>query len=304
MADMLQKLAHVKTLREYRYIGFGSTFFTDFRMFHKRLGIDDMINIEQVYEDEERFRYNRPFNCIGLIMEKSTDALPTLDWDKPTILWLDYDSNLQEYMLENDLRQFFVNAPAGSVIFITVNAQKHHSDALEEDESRIDRLKAEVGAGNVPSDIDTGDILVDKPGVYRDIITELINYEYLDPRNSGIAEQEQVRFQQLVHFVYEDDAKIITLGGILLNDTLEDDFQRAKFDELKFVSTDGDQYEIPTPNLTFEEMRGLDKQLPESPGEQDDVEYDGTPSVPVSDDKKEKYADIYRYFPRFVESEL
>lgn len=299
MADMLQKLTHIEPIREYRYVGFGSTFFSEFRLFHKRLGIDNMTNIEQVWEDKERFRYNRPFSCIDLIMQKSTQALPTLDWDKPTILWLDYDSNLQDYMLEDDLQQFFANAPAGSVIFITVNAQSHDDDSLDEDETKLDRLKKEIGRGNVPSDIEEKHVWLDKPEVYRRIITEVINYDHLGPRNSGIPEEEQVYFQQLVNFVYADDAKMITLGGILLNNELKPDFEKANFQDLKFVRTDEGQYEILTPNLTFEEMRGLDQHLP-GPIDEDDDEYD----IPVPEDKREEYAEVYRYFPRFVESEL
>jgi len=299
MVDIFQKLAHIKPLREYRYVGFGSTFFSEFRLFHKRLGIEDMVSIEQVWNDEERFRYNRPFSCIDLMIEKSTEALPTLDWEKPTILWLDYDSNLQQYMLEDDLQQFFVNAVPGSVIFITVNARSHADDSFDEEESRLDRLKEEVGQGNVPSDVELEKIWLDKPGVYRNIITEVINYDYLRPRNSGVPEEEQVHFQQLANFVYEDDAKMMTIGGILLNDQIQDSFEKANFQNLEFVRMGEDQYNIPTPNLTFEEMRGLDQHLPGPINENDD-EYD----VPVPEDKREEYAEVYRYFPRFVESEL
>ena len=299
MADMLQKLAHIKPLREYQYIGFGSTFFSEFRLFHKRLGIDDMVSIEQVWDDEERFRYNRPFSCIDLIMEKSTQALPTLDWDKPVILWLDYDSVLKDYMLEDDLQQFFANAQPGSVIFITVNSKSYDNDSFEEDETRLDRLGKEVGTGNIPSDIENEDVWLNKSETYRKIITGVINYDHIDPRNSGEPEGKQVRFQQLANFVYADDAKMMTLGGILLNDQIQDSFEKASFSKLEFVRTDDRQYEIPTPNLTFEEMRGLDQHLP-GPIDEDNDDYD----VPVPEDTRKEYAEVYKYFPRFVESEL
>jgi hypothetical protein len=92
---------------------------------------------------------------------------------------------------------------------------------------------------------------------------------------------------------------MMTLGGILLNDEIQDSFEEANFQNLEFVCTEGDHYEIPTPNLTFEEMRGLDQHLP-GPIDTDDEEYD----VPVPEDKRKEYAEVYRYYPRFVESEL
>jgi hypothetical protein len=56
-----------------------------------------------------------------------------------------------------------------------------------------------------------------------------------------------------------------------------------------------EQYHINPPKLTFAEMRDIERWLPSSPTNSD---------APVSDEVKERYADVYRYFPRFVESEM
>ncbi len=46
LCDALLRLSFFEPVENYRYVGFGSTTFTDFILFHKILGIKDMISIE------------------------------------------------------------------------------------------------------------------------------------------------------------------------------------------------------------------------------------------------------------------
>src|SRR5947208_3271845 len=59
-------LASFGRVSAYRYVGFGSPFFSDFILFHRTLGINNMISIEQDVDHRERFAFNRPFSCIQL----------------------------------------------------------------------------------------------------------------------------------------------------------------------------------------------------------------------------------------------
>jgi hypothetical protein len=291
IADLLQKVEHIKPLDKYQYVGFGSTFFSEFRLFHCRLGIDQMVSIEQVYQDEDRFEFNKPFDCIEVKIGKSKDALPTLDWNQPKILWLDYESPLKNYMLKDDLQQFFTEAPAGSVIFITLNVGDYDTS-----DKKIDKLKNEVGADNIPVSVTEADLFGwEKVNAYRKIILQNVEREYIRPRNTGLPDDKKLKFKQLVNFAYADDARMMTFGGILHSESQSSKVDNAAFDELEFVVTGEDYYKIRTPNLTFQEMRYLDEALPGSPLSND---------VPVDDDEKEKYAKVYRYYPRFTESEL
>jgi len=46
LCEAFQRLTNFASLREYRYIGFGSIFFSDFTLFHRNLGISDLIDID------------------------------------------------------------------------------------------------------------------------------------------------------------------------------------------------------------------------------------------------------------------
>jgi hypothetical protein len=296
MAELLQKAAHLHPHQNYRYIGFGSIFFTEFRILHQEYGIDDMVSIEHIFQDKERFEFNTPYNCIDLILKDSKDALSEIDWNKPTILWLDYETCLQETMIDNEFHVFFSEAPAGSFFFVSLNAVPDRDSGLEEGESRLDRLKKEVGADNVPDAIDDADLFGNgKAKAYQRILTNIIDSYYLRPRNKGVAEEDQIKFQQLVNFEYEDDAKMMTFGGVLYSESMMESIEKANFEEKDFVEKGTDTFKIENPNLTLVEARSLDEALPDEPINNE---------VPISDGKKEMYEKIYRYYPSFVETEL
>ncbi len=43
MCETLSRLSHLEHLHNYRYIGLGSPYFSDFSLFHKNLGITELI---------------------------------------------------------------------------------------------------------------------------------------------------------------------------------------------------------------------------------------------------------------------
>jgi hypothetical protein len=88
---------------------------------------------------------------------------------------------------------------------------------------------------------------------------------------------------------------MMTFGGILYSDEIVRQYEKASFDDLDVVRTGQEQNHINPPRLTFAEMRDIERWLPSSPTESE---------APVTDEIKERYADVYRYFPRFVESEM
>ena len=47
LCELIQHLSVFHKLSDYQYIGFGSTYFTDFSLFHRNLGINKMISIEK-----------------------------------------------------------------------------------------------------------------------------------------------------------------------------------------------------------------------------------------------------------------
>jgi len=294
MVEVIKNLSHIYPLKDYQYIGFGSTYFTDFRLFHRRLGIENMISIEKVSQAEDRVRFNKPFDCIRLEFGRSDDKLPNVPWDHPTILWLDYEGKLQSYMFD-DIEQFAAFAPPGSMLFVTVNAKPTPRKHLGGERDRLDELREQIGENNIPRGTSKNDLrkwgLSD---VYRNIILRKINEEMLPPRN--MEEESELEFRQLVNYRYNDGAKMMTVGGILYTPEISEGFDAAFPDTAEDTNPElqknDEYYEIKTPKLTFEEMNQLDKSLPTDPLENE---------VPVPETAKEDYADIYRYYPKYSE---
>ena len=158
ICETLSKLSHFQNIEEYQYVGFGSPYFSDFSLIHRNLGIQDLISIEKDDFNSERFDFNRPYSCIKTIFEHSNDALPKLNWEKLTILWLDYDYRLDSSML-TDISTFFTKAQPGSFFIITIDIKPEEPKAekltnKELKQYRIDNLRKRLGNVKLPADID------------------------------------------------------------------------------------------------------------------------------------------------------
>lgn len=71
LCEAFRQLSIFSDVEAYRYIGFGSKYFSDFTLIHKTLGIKDMISIERNVQNRARFEFNRPFDCIRLMFGES-----------------------------------------------------------------------------------------------------------------------------------------------------------------------------------------------------------------------------------------
>ena len=143
--EAFRRLVELGKLESYRYIGFGSTFFADFSLFHKSLGIGNSISMEKDTINEKRFQFNKPYNCITLMFGKSNDLLPTLSWDVKTIIWLDYDNELNESVL-TDVAFVSTHAAPGSILIVTVDAR------CAEVNERINKLKSTFEGKEIASE--------------------------------------------------------------------------------------------------------------------------------------------------------
>jgi hypothetical protein len=289
IAEALQRLAEFGSLESYRYIGFGAAYFRDFSLFHRQLGLTNMIDVEADTDHEERYRFNRPFSCIDIHFGWSSEVLPKLPWNMRSILWLDYDYALNASVLD-DVRLFVSNPYPGSVLLVTLDARSNPTE-----EESLDNLKLELGPGKVPADVKRKDL--DGWGtarLYRRILTNEIAATLADvngPRPVG----SKFVYKQLFNFHYADSAPMLTVGGLLYDEGQEAKVQNCSFESLPFIKSDAEEYRIEIPRLTYREIHHLDRQLPCD--NWDDLDM---PGVPPEDAKK--YAKIYRYFPTFAET--
>ena len=125
MCDAFMRLSQFGLISKYRYIGFGSFYFTDFSLFHKRLGITDMISIEGSESLKDRCLHNKPFRCVKLKIGMSYELLASLlPNTKRSIVWLDYDKRLDRDKLV-DIEVACKQLVPGSALVISEIGRAH-----------------------------------------------------------------------------------------------------------------------------------------------------------------------------------
>ena len=252
-----------------------------------------MVSIERNEHDKARFEFNRPFKCIQIKFGESNDILPSLQWNVKTILWLDYDTQLDDTML-TDISFFCATDVPGSVIIVTVNA---HTPAHERPKRSLQKLEEKVGKEKVPLGVTGKDLKSwGEAKVYRKIITNEI-FQTLTQRNGGLEVGNQIKYKQLFNFHYADGARMLTVGGLLYAEKQSKTVAKCAFDNLSFFCSDDKPYKIEIPNLTYRELRRLDEHLPVA-------DVGNLQVTPIPEEDVEKYARVYRYFPTFAETEM
>ncbi len=78
LIEAFRRLNFFEPVKNYRYVGFGSTTFADFILIHRALNITDMISIEKRTDYQARFDFNKPFDCVDMKYGTSSEILPEL----------------------------------------------------------------------------------------------------------------------------------------------------------------------------------------------------------------------------------
>jgi hypothetical protein len=323
IAEAFRKLSTFHRLQEYQYIGFGSIYFVDFSLFHKSLGLHKMISIEKEEKARARVEFNRPFSCIEVYFDTSNNVLPTLDYDQPSIIWLDYDGKLDSDCL-SDINTVCANIQPGGMFLITVNVQPESLQSTQDEpandengpeiaaqpneklslsEYRLQALHAQVTRQRVPARLTGKELSMSGlPPVIKEIIENEI-YSALNNRNGGLPNDQKLRFEQLFNIRYNDGASMLTFGGVFLNDSLAESFNVANFFELPFCTQNSSVYQLKMPNLTNKEVAFLDSQLHEMYDFNRSSLVKNRPEVKIIPESDiNKYAQIYRFYPTFTES--
>jgi uncharacterized membrane protein len=292
--EAFHRLSPFAKVDSYRYVGLGSTYFSDFILFHKALNLRQMISIEEDGVNENRFTFNKPYNCVKLEIGHSNVVLPRLKWDCRSIVWLDFTAKMKRTVIK-DIALITSKISSGSVLLVTLNADPETLSGENEIHEKIDLLKSEVGVSKVPADLSPKSFAGwGTANVYRNIINNQIE-ETLAARNGVLPAGARLRYKQVFFFHYEDGAMMMTTGGVFYDEGQELLFNKCGFHLLDFYRDTDVGYKIEVPCLTFKEIHALDKQLPRIDGSTIQL-----PDVPDADILK--YEKIYRYFPSFTET--
>ena len=132
--ETLRHLSRIDDISRYRYVGFGSYEFDDFKMMYRNFGIEDMHSIEKELGIFVRQEFNKPYDFIKLYNKDcGTYIDESFDETQKCIFWLDFsNANDKESQCE-DIVNLFSKVSEGNIIRITLNA---HANNIES--NRID----------------------------------------------------------------------------------------------------------------------------------------------------------------------
>lgn len=251
----LKKLQTQFDISRYRYVGFGSMWFSDFVLMHKALGIDDMVTIESQKSRERRVEFNKPFACISVRMEDAATALGEVLDAKPSIVWLDYDGPLKNAMT-GDIETAVGAMSSGSMLLVTVNAMV---DQLKNKKLEDEELSPEDYLADICDDkglvAQKGRLTRnDFPALAAEIVHQRLKAAVLDKKPG-------CEYVPIWTYRYADDADMVTVGGMIADAADRTKFDNSGVATMPFV-TGGALFDIDLPILTEKEKRALDKLLP------------------------------------------
>ena len=301
LSEAFGRLSFFEPVENYRYIGFGSTTFTDFTLLHKTLNIKKMISIEKRKDYEARFEFNKPFHCIEIEYGDSGEVLPKLTWDTRTITWLDYDGRLTESVLQ-DVAYVSANSVSGNVLVVTVPAGAYSppdSSASDEENMRYreEQFKKDVGDDKVPGDIKGKHLDGEEMAITCRRVVENEIKEALRDRNGLRSPEQTILYQPLFNFVYQDGAKMLTVGGIFYEAGDTEILKECQFEKLDYCDVQNQPYKINVPIMTPRERHYLNQRLPEGTTSE-------AKSIGLTGNEIDNYVRLYRYCPSFAEVEM
>lgn len=281
MIELIESFGGILPVSSYRYVGFGSVYFADFIMYHKYLNIRKMTSLEREKKKKMRFKYNLPYEFVELIMKPAGEYMDSdLNWDEKLIMWLDYDSMIDDSMIE-DIKTFSQKAKHGDFLFVTVEAEPHRD---EEETSQFLEAFSEH----------TGNVSLRKarenfPLVMSRIVSSSVH--------EGLRDRfDETGVKQIFNVAYADTKTMYTYGAVFFTD-MGAIFEESGVDDLRFVTEGDNVYHINCPLLTPKEKYHLDARI----DSQGVCKAKKKPTGLTSSQRK-CYAEFYKYYPQFFES--
>ena len=291
LVEAVGRLAPLYPLHEYQYIGFGSTFFLDFKMIHRQYGLSQLVSIEKEQAKQRRFDFNKPYSCVRMFYGTAAQFLESqrMRWNRPTIMWLDYDYRLSHSVLA-DIDRVVEKVKPGSLLLVTVDADPPPGRRMRVElgaELEWDRLIEFVG-GKLRSLGGGG--LAD---AYHRYATDEINAKLRRAR-------PECKWEQLFNFRYDDGSRMYTFGGLVVDSEVDRRVGNCRFDELDYYRPGNESFTIKVPNLTSAEVHRLAQSMPKP----SKVKREALTKLAIDETDIDNYELLYRYLPQFVESHV
>lgn len=288
MCELLAKFRTETPIHNYRYIGFGSFYFSDFVLFHNQLNINEMISIEQS-SNTERYDFNKPYKCIEMAYGPASYVLAnklSFSNDIKDIIWLDYDGNFTTEVL-NDILLLLDRVNSGSFIFASFN-----TSIPENDGARKPYLQTNFH-DYLPPKLEEKDISKKTiPNILFSIFDSAVQKNMV-ARN--VKEEIDLVACPIFFVKYNDNAEMLTIGYYICR---SDIFDESVVGTIPWRPQEDNPYSIDVPCFTKAEIREINRLLPGATAKEihDKLPY-------LSEKDISKYIGMYKYYPNFLDSQ-
>lgn len=292
--DALARYIGVFPNAQFRYVGFGSMWFSDFLYAHRRLGLRSLTSIESP-QGYRRATFNRPFKCVRMVEGYSSTVLPNLSWRRPAIVWLDYDYKPESESLQ-DLAYLSGELTSKSVLMVTYDAAPPWSEGAPA-AKRAEAIR-KVFRDAVPSNLQRGGAGRTSPhrSNFPQTLTALL-WSFLKNElvRNGRAAADDLMWYPLFSFSYRDGAPMVTIAAALLNRRDRAAIENAApLQQLEYAQGET-VFSIAIPPLTPKERGELDRRLPSATVKL---------PFPLGEEQIDSYRRLYRYYPLLAEVDL
>lgn len=294
---LIRESIRALNLSDVRYIGLGAKYFVDFILVHNEFDIEEMVSIEAQIDKKERYDFNKPLKCIQMMYGKTKEMLPQLGdlGTKNNLIWLDYDGEFAEGTMD-DIETIMRCAKKGSIIFFSWNSSCRGKDQSEKQETFMNNMGRFFDEKVAKSQYTNKRI----PQMIRDMFYKQVE-DTLVSRNKYI--DEKLEFYQIMFLEYQDGARMMTVGGVLVDKDLKMKLENSQiFSKYVFSRRkEDDAFVIEVPKLTNKEIQLILKNIPLSRDEYETIkdEFHG-----IDYEEIQQFQTIYKYYPYYNEGQF
>ena len=275
----------------YRYVGMGAIRFYDFIMMHKYLGIENMISLERDEDMLPRAEFNCPYKFINIVNVTPHKFISDDSFTGNSIYWMDYDDCIAPEILD-DIASLASGARLGDFIFVTVCAvppshirKLNNSDRLSE----IKEFHSELTKTLKLQDMENSN--------FSNAVHKLLQAAF----KRAFVVKTEGEFCSYFQVEYTDSMKMITYGGVFATEQDIRLFVKNLTDKVPFLSPDpNSKYKIKKFNYTERERYLFE--LAATAKRSNSKEIGKLNKLGFENKDIEKYKELLRYIPRYVET--
>ena len=294
----LKKYSYV--FEDYLYVGFWSIYFMDFKLFHKALGIKNMLSFEK--GDPSRPQFNNPYDFIKIKQWDFSDHYNSeVDFNKKIFFRLDYEDSLTDDILR-DIDNIVRSKITQWWTIFSISLHCHLPFNDEKKEEYINKFRGEwswylkgrknsQGTEDLPKINDIkSDNLIDK------------YIEILEGKIKDCLGWKELDYVILYKYSYRDWSRMFTMWFLLDS--------KEKIAQIKEEIQDVSIININAPILTLKEKDAFNKNLSGI----DDILKDETDNkefriserlgYQLNKEWVEDYLKLYKEYPHFTEVTL